>query len=118
MTSPGSIGAPAQTIGTLTEPSVALTVPCANTAFDQTGKPICREVAHVAHAGIDDQPATAARHRRGGEQVAEIAVLAGLVGASTRMSPACNCSIATWIIQLSPGGAEIVTAEPAIRAPG
>jgi hypothetical protein len=33
------------------------------------------------------------------------------------MSPACSCSIATWTIQLSPGGAEIVTALPAIRAP-
>ena len=29
-----------------------------------------------------------------------------------------SCSIATWTIQLSPGGAEIVTAEPAMRAPG
>ena len=46
------------------------------------------EVAHVAHAGVDDQPAAAARLRRGGEQIAEIAVLARrLVGASTRMSP-------------------------------
>ena len=40
MTSPASIAAPAQTTGTLTEPSVSLTVPCAETAFDQTGKPI------------------------------------------------------------------------------
>jgi hypothetical protein len=32
--------APAQTTGTLTDPRVALTVPWADTAFDQTGKPI------------------------------------------------------------------------------
>ena len=29
------------TTGTLTLPSVALTVPCAKTALDHTGKPIC-----------------------------------------------------------------------------
>ena len=63
ITSPGSTAAPAQTIGTLTEPSVALTVPCANTAFDQTGKVHLRQVAHVAHAGVDDQAAAAARLR-------------------------------------------------------
>src|SRR3546814_8957654 len=35
------MAAPAQTIGTFTEPSVAFTVPCAKTSFDQTGNPIC-----------------------------------------------------------------------------
>ena len=76
ITSPGLTSAPAQTTGTLTEPSVSLTVPCAETAFDQTGKAHLRQVAHVAHAGIDDQPAHAARRERGGEQLAEIAVVA------------------------------------------
>jgi hypothetical protein len=38
----------------------------------------------------------------------------GAVGASTMMSPSRSCSMATWIIQLSPGGAEIVTALPAM----
>ena len=110
--------APAQTIGTLTEPSVSLTVPCAETAFDQTGKPISRQVAHVAHAGVDDQPAAAARHRRGGEQVAEVAVVAGAGRREDEdVARSRSCSIATWIIQLSPGGAEMVTAEPAMRAP-
>ena len=33
---------PAQTTGTLTEPSVAFTVPLAEIAFDHTGKPISR----------------------------------------------------------------------------
>jgi hypothetical protein len=33
------------------------------------------------------------------------------------MSPDLSCSTATWTIQLSPGGAEIVSAEPAMRAP-
>src|SRR3954451_24808430 len=39
-TSPGSTFTPAQTTGTLTAPSVAFTVPFAETARDQTGKPI------------------------------------------------------------------------------
>src|SRR6185312_13307963 len=33
------------------------------------------------------------------------------------MSPSLSCSIATCSIQLSPGGAEMVTAEPATEAP-
>ena len=41
----------------------------------------------------------------------------GLVGARRRISPSCNCSIATWTIQLSPGAAEMVMALPAMRAP-
>ena len=39
------------------------------------------------------------------------------VTATTRMSPGCNCSIATCSIQLSPGCASTVTAEPATTAP-
>ena len=34
-------------------------------------------VAHVAHAGVDDEAADAARQQALGEQVAEVAVLAG-----------------------------------------
>ena len=34
------------------------------------------------------------------------------------MSPAFICSTATWIIQLSAGATETVTAEAATRAPG
>ena len=37
----------------------------------------------------------------------------GLVGASTRISPSRSCSMATCTIQLSPGGADMVTADPA-----
>jgi hypothetical protein len=35
------------------------------------------QIAHIADAGVYDQPLAAARLRRGGEQIAEIAVLAG-----------------------------------------
>ena len=71
MTSPGWTPAPAQTTGTLTEPGVAFTVPCALTAFDQTGKSIVRQVGHVADAGIDDEADGAVRPRRLAEQLAE-----------------------------------------------
>ncbi len=43
---------PAQTTGTFTEPSVSLTVPWAETAFDQTGKRIS------ASAETSRQPAS------------------------------------------------------------
>ncbi len=36
---------------------------------------------------------------------------------TTRMSPGCVCSIAAWIMRLSPGQHSTVTAEPATRAP-
>ena len=36
---------------------------------------------------------------------------------TTRTSPGRHCSIAAWIIRLSPGQFSTVTAEPAIRAP-
>ena len=66
--------APAQTTGTLTEPAVALTVPCALIAFDQTGKVHRGDVGDVAHARVDDQAGHAARARRHGKQLAEHAV--------------------------------------------
>ncbi len=65
---------PAQTTGTLTEPTVALTVPFAEIARLQTGKRISREILDVAHAGVDDEPEHAARLERRREQVAEHAV--------------------------------------------
>ena len=64
-------------MGTLTEPSVALTVPCAEMHFDQTGKPIAVRSRTSRTPGVDDQPDAAARHRRGCKQVAEIAVVTG-----------------------------------------
>jgi hypothetical protein len=115
-TSPGSTAAPAQTTGTLTEPSVSLTVPCAEIALDQTGKPISRG-PHIAHARVDDQPAQPARLRRGGQKSPKYPASEGEVGASTRTSPGLICSMATCTIQLSQGGARIVTADPPIARP-
>ena len=62
MTSPGLTSWPAQTTGTFTAPSVSLTVPCAETALDQTGNFISVS-AHVAAAGVDDEAPHAARPR-------------------------------------------------------
>src|SRR6202007_982029 len=50
--SPGCTRAPAQTTGTLIEPKVALTVPLAETALDQTGKLI------LAISATSRQPAS------------------------------------------------------------
>jgi hypothetical protein len=118
ITSPGLTSAPAQTTGTLTEPSVVLDRALRVDRLRPDREAHLGQVAHVAHAGVDDQAAAAARHaptwradRRNSRP------RKGLVGASTRMSPGCSCSIATCTIQLSPGGAEIVTAVPAMRAP-
>ena len=101
-------------MGTLTDPNVALTVPWADMAVDQTPKPIARR------SRVSRTPAsiTIARHPRAMADVAKRSpkypMSQGAVGARTMMSPCCNCSIATWIIQLSPGGADMVTADPAI----
>ena len=70
-TSPGRTIWPPSTIGTLTAPAVALTVPCALTARDQTGKPHLAQVRDVAHAAAQDDAADAAALERGGEQLAE-----------------------------------------------
>ena len=94
----------AQTTGTLTEPSVSLTVPCAETGRDQTGKLHLGQLAHVAAAGLDHQARARRARERGGEQLAEIAVVArrGRAPPPARR-PARHCSTATWIIQLSAG---------------
>ena len=97
---------------------MALTVPAADTARDQTGNRIAVSSRHIAAAGLDDQAAHAARLQRGGQQFAKVTVVKRDVGATTSTSPAWHCSTATWIIQLSPGGTLTVTAVPEIWVPG
>ena len=72
ITSPGSIDAPAHTTGTLTLPSVSLTVPCADIALRPDRKAHLGEVAHVAHAASMTRPRTP-RLQRAREQLAEVA---------------------------------------------
>src|SRR5207237_2116893 len=56
ITSPGFTARPAQTTGTLTEPRVALTVPLAEIARDQTGKPISFKVLTSRHPASMTRP--------------------------------------------------------------
>ena len=68
--------APAHTIGVCTLPGVSFTVPCAETLFDHTGNPMRVRNAMSRTPASMTKPAHAVRHQAGGEQVAEIAVLA------------------------------------------
>ena len=101
-------------MGTWTLARVSLTVPWAETDFDQTGNRISVRLATSRTPASMIKAPYASRHQGGGEEIAEISVLAGDVGPTTRMSPACACSMATWIIQLSPGATSHVRAFPAI----
>ncbi len=109
---------PARTTGTLTAPGVAFTVPWAHTALDQTGNRIS------VRSRTSRQPAsmTSARVPRRRSEVANnspnMPSVEALLNPTTNRSPASINSTATWIIQLSPGGARAVTALPATRAPG
>src|SRR5262245_49591086 len=118
MTSPGRTSAPAQTILTLTDPGLALTVPCAETAFDQTGKSIAvRSATSRTPASITSPTILCARHEVASNSP-NIPSVDSEVVATTSASPGRQTSIAAWIIRLSPGGVETVTAEAAIRADG
>jgi hypothetical protein len=82
-TSPGCTSAPAQTTGTLTEPSVALTCPWnADRAAEHGEAHLVEVTLHVAHAAVDHQARAAARLERSGQQVAEeaVGVVAGAGG--------------------------------------
>jgi hypothetical protein len=104
---------PAQTMGTFTEPSVALIVPLLLMALLHTGKPmLCSSFTSRTPASMTSA-ARAAGHEGRGQQVAEVTVGAvGAVTAATTMSPSLICSAATCIIQLSPGCSSTVTAVP------
>ena len=118
ITSPGLTSAPPHTTGTLTLPSVSLTVPCADTRLRPDREAHRGQLAHVAHAGVDDR-ARARRARRARSPAAR----RNSRRPNTRWArrpgcrPAWHCSTATWIIQLSAGATLTVTAEPAMRAP-
>src|SRR6185369_17199309 len=116
-TSPGSTLTPAQTTGTLTAPSVAFTVPFAEMAFDQTGKRIS-EIGRTSRQPASRTSPTTPRARSAvASNSPNIPSELSAVQPTTRTSPFWHCSTATWIIQLSPGCASTVTADPAICAP-
>ena len=105
------------TTGTLTDPALAFTVPWHETCCDPHGE------AHLAQlGGMSRTPASMTRartpgHQRRRQQVAEHPVCEGEVVVTTSTSPARHTSTAAWIIRLSPGWHDTVTAEPASRAP-
>ena len=74
ITSPGFTTAPAQTTGTFTDPAVALTVPCAEMAFAQTGKFIAVRSAVSRTPASMIRPTTPCAWQRRRQQIAEHAV--------------------------------------------
>src|SRR6476659_1618358 len=117
-TSPGRTATPAQTTGTLTQPSVDFTVPFADMARDQTGKPICWRTATSRAPASITKPRTPRAFSEVAKRSPNIPSVLSVVQATTSTSPARHCSAATWIIQLSPGCVNAVTTLPATRAPG
>ena len=116
-TSPGATATPPRTTGTLTEPGDAFTVPWHDTWRDHTGKPSWRS------SWVSRTPASITRPRtpRAMSELASnspnIPCVDGAVFVTTRTSPAEQTSTAAWIIRLSPGWLDTVTAEPASRTP-
>ena len=118
ITSPGLTSAPAHTTAIFTEPMVAFTVPLAEMALGQTGKPILRRTP------TSRQPASmiSPRAPRAWNDVASkspnMPSSLSALSATTTTSPGLICSAATCSIQLSPGWASTVTALPQHAAPG
>ena len=101
----------------LTAPSVALTVPLAEIAFDHTGKPISLSGLTSRQPASMMRPITPRATSAVASSSPNMPSVLSAVQPTTRMSPFWHCSTATWIIQLSPGCASTVTAGPAIEAP-
>src|SRR4030095_275881 len=116
MTSPGRTRAPAQTISTFTDPGLALTVPCAEIALAQTGKSIAAMSAESRTPASITSPAIPLARQEVARRSPNIPSVDSDVGATTSTSPVAQTSIAAWIIRLSPGGQETVTADPATFA--
>src|SRR6185436_5344764 len=111
-TSPGSTFTPAQTTGTLTAPSVDLTVPLAEIAFDHTGN-LISEIGRTSRQPASmTRPITPRARSAVASSSPNIPSVLSAVQPTTSTSPFWHCSTATWIIQLSPGCASTVTAGP------
>ena len=76
-TSPGFTVWPAMTSGRFTLPRLSLTVPCADTARDHTGNFISVSAFTSRQPASMTSPRTPAALERGGQQLAEVAVVAG-----------------------------------------
>ena len=116
-TSPGFTSAPAQITGMFTDPSVALTVPLALIARENTGNCIAvRSLTSRTPPSITSPLAPRARKLVASRSPKNPSSLS-VVQAATTTSPSRNCSAATCSIQLSPGCSSTVTAVPHRWAP-
>src|SRR4029077_9527794 len=97
-------GAPAQTTGTFTDPGVFFTVPCEWMARDHTGKSITVRSAPARTAVSMTRPTTPRDRADTASRSPNIPSVDSETVVTTRMSTAVHCSIAAWIIRLSPGG--------------
>src|SRR5437867_12279088 len=114
MTSPARTLAPAQTTGTLTDPGVAFTVPCALIALAHTGNPIAvMSVTSRTPASIT-RPATPRARADTASSSPNIPSVDSDVVVTTSTSPVRQTSSAAWIIRLSPGWHETVIAVPLV----
>src|ERR1700682_1222839 len=108
MTSPAWTIAPAHTTGTLTEPAVLLTVPCALIALDHTGNAIAVRSATSRTPASMIRPTTPCARAETASSYPNIPSVDSDVVVTTSTSPGRHSSIAAWIIRLSPGCDEIV----------
>ena len=101
----------------LTEPKVAFTVPLDEIARAQIGNPISLSTATSRQPASRMTPFTPRAFSDVAMRSPIMPSVLSVVQPSTTISPGWHCSIATWIIQLSQGATETVTAEPEMRAP-
>ncbi len=97
---------------------MAFTVPCELTARLQIGNFISVKGATSRHPASMISPFTPRARSEVASSSPKYPSVQNDVGATTRMLPGVHTSTATWIIRLSPGGSDTVTAGPAMAAPG
>ncbi len=89
--------------GTLTAPAVAFTVPWAQTAALNTGKPIACSSATSRTPPVVTSPRTPRCCSEVASSSPKAPSALGDVVVTTSTSPGWHCSTAAWIIRLSPG---------------
>jgi hypothetical protein len=89
----------------------------AEIAFDHTGKPISRSALASRTPASMTSPLTPRAISDVASRSPNMPSVLSVVQPTTSMSPGWHCSTATWIIQLSPGCANTVTAVPDASAP-
>jgi len=112
MTSPGFTSMPAHTTGTLTDPGVAFTVPCAEMALAHTGNFISVSSLVSRTPASMIKPATPWAWHEVPSKSPNMPSVDSEVVTTTKTSPGLQTSIEAWTIRLSPGWHDTVTAAP------